>query len=66
MNNKKSFYFDPLTENFLVEYRGNFKEEIDKISQAVGDIISSTLAVVSFLPEDRERLLRNKFSYKSL
>lgn len=32
MNNKKSFYFDPFTDNFLVEYRGNFKEEIDKIS----------------------------------
>ena len=32
--------------NFLVEYRGNFKEEIDKISYACGDIITSTIGVV--------------------
>jgi subtilisin family serine protease len=33
--------------NFLVEYMGNFKEEIDKISYACGDIITSTIGVIS-------------------
>ena len=33
--------------NFLVEYRGRFKEEIDKISYACGDIITNTIGVIS-------------------
>jgi subtilisin family serine protease len=37
--------------NYLVEYRGNFKEEIDRVSYACGDVITSTIAVVSTSPE---------------
>ncbi|WP_244835198.1 S8 family peptidase [Clostridium sp. BJN0001] len=52
-------YYNPLSENFLIEYRGNFKEEIDKIDYAVGDVINETLGVVAMFPVDRERLLRD-------
>lgn len=43
--------------NYLVEYRGNFKEEIDKISYACGDVITKTIAVVSTSPENLDQLL---------
>jgi len=33
--------------NFLIEYRENFKEEIDKVPYACGDIITSTIGVIS-------------------
>ncbi|MBW6410551.1 S8 family peptidase [Clostridium weizhouense] len=33
--------------NFLVEYRGNFKEQIDKVSYACGDIITKTIGIIA-------------------
>lgn len=45
--------------NYVVEYRGNFKDEIDKISYACGDIITNTIAVVSTSPDFLDQLQRD-------
>lgn len=50
-------YYDPNSESFLVEYRGNFKEQIDKVSYACGDIISDRIAIVSIKAENIDQLL---------
>lgn len=44
--------------NYLIEYRGNFKEQIDQVSYACGDIITDTIGVVSIPTDNLERLLR--------
>ena len=41
----KLYYED--SPDYLVQYRGNFKEEIDQVSYACGDIINNTIGVVS-------------------
>ncbi|PRR83178.1 S8 family peptidase [Clostridium vincentii] len=53
-----SLYFED-SPNFLVEYRGNLKEEIDKISYACGDIITSTIGVISTPYQYLNQLVRN-------
>lgn len=53
-----NLYIDPNTANYLIEYKGNFKERIDSISYACGDIITDTIGVISVRVEDVERLLR--------
>lgn len=53
-----NLYYDSNTENYLVQYRGNFKEQIDKISYACGDIITDTIGVISVRVEDLDRLIR--------
>jgi Subtilase family. len=45
--------------NYLVEYRGNFKEQINKISYACGDIITDTIGVISTSPELLEQLRKD-------
>lgn len=52
-----NLYYDSNTANYLVQYRGNFKEKMDKISYACGDIITETIGVISVRVEDLERLL---------
>ncbi|WP_160686283.1 S8 family peptidase [Clostridium sp. C2-6-12] len=52
-----NLYYDPNTANYLVQYRGNFKEHIDRIPYACGDIITDTIGVISVRVEDLERLL---------
>lgn len=52
-----NLYYDPNSANYLVEYRGNFKEKIDKISYACGDIITDTIGVVSVQVKYLDRLL---------
>ena len=47
---------DENTEGYLVEYRGKFKDQIDKVDYAYGNAITDTLAVVSVKEEDIERL----------
>lgn len=51
----KLYYED--SPDYLVEYRGNFKEEIDKVSYACGDIITKTIAIVTTSPEYLDELL---------
>ena len=53
----KLYYED--SPNFLVQYRGNFKEEIDKISYACGDIITNTIGVVSTSEQNLDKLLKD-------
>lgn len=43
--------------NYLVEYRGEFTEEINKISYACGDAITNTIGVISTAPQNLDRLL---------
>lgn len=52
-----AFYYDPEAANYLIEYRGNFKEQIDRVNYACGDIITSTLGVVALNPINLDRLL---------
>ena len=52
-----NLYYNPNTANYLVEYRGDFKEKIDKISYACGDIITDTIGVISVQVKDLDRLL---------
>ena len=52
-----NLYYNPNTANYLVQYRGNFKEKIDKVSYACGDIITDIIGVVSLQAKDLDRLL---------
>lgn len=54
-----SGYYKEDSPDFLVEYRGNFKEQIDKVSYACGDIITDTIGVVSVPEEYMDRLLKD-------
>lgn len=50
-------YYLEDTLNYLVEYRGNFKEQIDRLDYACGDIINETIGVISLYERDLNRLL---------
>jgi len=50
-------YYDPNMGSYLIEYRGNFKEQIDKVSYACGDIFTERIGVVSVKPENIDQLL---------
>jgi len=52
-----NLYYDPSTANYLVQYRGNFKVKMDKLSYACGDIITDTIGVISVRIEDTDKLL---------
>lgn len=54
-----NLYYAPDAANFLIEYRGNFKEQIDKVSYACGDIITDTIGVIALNPNDLDRLLKD-------
>lgn len=54
-----NLYYDPDTSNYLIEYKGNFKEQIDKISYACGDTITDTIGVLSVREQDLDRLLKD-------
>ncbi|GAA0750065.1 S8 family peptidase [Clostridium sartagoforme] len=49
-------YLDENSPGYVVEYRGNFKDEIDKVDYACGDIITENLAVVSVSEKNLDRL----------
>jgi subtilisin family serine protease len=57
LKNCNLYYTD--SPNYLVEYRGNFKEEVDKVSYACGDVITDTIGVVSTYPENIDRLKKD-------
>jgi len=56
--NKCNLYYND-SPDYLVEYRGNFKEEIDKVSYACGDIITNTIGIVSTSPQYLDQLLKD-------
>ena len=58
-NDKSDLYYDPKTENYVIEYRGNFKEQIDKVDYAVGDVITETLGVIAVERQNITRLLKD-------
>ncbi|WP_202117434.1 S8 family peptidase [Clostridium chromiireducens] len=55
---KCSLYYGD-APNYLVAYRGNFKEEIDRVSYACGDIITDTIGVISVPTEYIDQLYRD-------
>jgi len=57
LKNCNLYYED--SPDYLVEYRGNFEEEIDKISYACGDIITNTIGVISTSPQYLDKLLKD-------
>lgn len=52
-------YLDENSPGFVVEYRGNFKEEIDRVDYACGDIVTDSLAIVSLAYRDLDRLRKD-------
>lgn len=57
LKNCNLYYED--SPDYLVEYRGNFKEEIDKISYVCGDTITNTIGVISTSPQYLDRILKD-------
>ncbi|MGL4106937.1 S8 family peptidase [Clostridium sp. LP20] len=55
-------YYSENSPNYLIEYRGNFKEEIDKLDYACGDILTERLGVVSVSSENISRLINDMTS----
>ena len=50
-------YYDPYSASYLIEYRGPFKEQIDKVAYACGDIFTDRVGIVSVNPDDINQLL---------
>lgn len=56
MRNKCNLFYDPIAANFLIEYRGNFSEEISKVNYACGAIVTETIGIIAVKYEDLDRL----------
>ena len=60
MNSRKcKKYLEENYESYLVEYRGDFIEQINKVDYACGDTITDTLAVVAVQSKDLSRLRKD-------
>ncbi|MBD7912623.1 S8 family serine peptidase [Clostridium cibarium] len=57
LKNCNLYYID--SPNFLVEYRGSFKEEIEKVPYACGDIITENIGIVSVSYEHLDELVKD-------
>ena len=57
MNN--NLFYDPKAENYLIEYRGDFKKEIEDISYIAGAVLNETMGIIALKPEDIPRLLKD-------
>ena len=51
-----SLYYDPEVATYLIEYRGDFKEQIEKVSYACGGIITDTIGFLAVREKDIEQL----------
>jgi subtilisin family serine protease len=60
---KCNLYYED-SPNYLVQYKGKFKEQIDKVSYACGDVITDILAVISVRDENFNQLLKDVPSIK--
>ncbi|ADL51293.1 S8 family peptidase [Clostridium cellulovorans] len=60
MKNTRScnYFYDPNTANYLIEYRGNFEEQMSNVDYACGARITASIGVISVAPENLSRLLR--------
>lgn len=47
VSEKENFFYNPNYEDFLVEYTGNFDEEIKNVSYAYGKAIDQDYAIVA-------------------
>lgn len=56
MSNQCNFIYDPIVANFLIEYRGNFLEEISKVDYACGTIINEVIGIITVSYENLPRL----------
>lgn len=56
MRNKCNFFYDPIAANFLIEYRGNFSEEISRVDYACGAIVTETIGIIAVKDEDLDKL----------
>lgn len=56
MRNKCNLFYDPIAANFLIEYRGDFSEEISKVDYACGSIVTETIGIIAVKYEDLDRL----------
>ncbi|WP_061995837.1 hypothetical protein [Clostridium sp. ATCC 25772] len=54
--NKCNLYYDENAYHFLIEYRGDFTKEINKVSYACGYAINNSLAIVVVEFENLEKL----------
>ncbi|PRR81444.1 S8 family peptidase [Clostridium vincentii] len=52
-------YYDSNVGNYLIEYRGNFKDQIDKVSYACGDVITNSLGVIAVSDKNLQQLRRD-------
>jgi len=53
-----NLYFQD-SPNYLVEYRGDFKGEMERVQYACGDAITDTIAVISTSPQYLNQLLKD-------
>lgn len=51
------YYSDPNYNEYLIEYRGDFHEEISKVSYACGDILNRKFAIISVKSTQLNQLL---------
>ncbi|MGL5351792.1 MAG: S8 family peptidase, partial [Clostridium sp.] len=54
-----SGYQSDNSPNYIIEYRGDFKSQIDKVNYACGDIINERLGIISVADEDLEKLRKD-------
>ncbi|MEG0307136.1 MAG: S8 family peptidase [Clostridium sp.] len=54
-----NLYYDPTAANYLIEYHGNFKEQIDKVTYACGYIINDTLGIIAVPSNLLNKLLKD-------
>lgn len=52
-------FLDENYQHYVIEYRGEFKEEINKLDYACGDAITDTLGVVAVNAENLDRLRKD-------
>jgi len=54
-----NLYYDSKVGNYLIEYKGNFDEQIKKLDYACGQIVTEIIAIVAVAEKDIRRLLRD-------
>ena len=57
VNDRYNFYYNQNNESYLIEYKGNFKEQIDKVDYAIGNIVTETLGIITVENKNLNRLL---------
>ncbi|HCW54705.1 MAG TPA: peptidase S8 and S53 subtilisin kexin sedolisin [Clostridium sp.] len=59
MADSNNLFYDPRAQNHLIEYRGNFLEQMSKVDYAVGSILNEALGIIAVYPENINRLLND-------